>query len=358
MRIIQIIDSLEVGGAEKMAVNYANALADRIEFSGLITTRAEGNLKAQIANTVNYFFLKKKRTIDFQAAIRLKKYCKDHQIDLIHSHSSSYFISLLVKLIYPKIKIVWHDHNGLSEYISSKDTYVLKLFSFFFEGIIVVNYKLKNWAEKRLNCSSVIYFPNFTNYFATIPSETILEGKPGKRILCLANLRDQKNHFFLLKVAEKLKESNLDWTFHLIGKDFMDEYSKEVHKKIKDKYLQTNVYIYGSKNDVINIINQSDIAILTSKSEGLPVALLEYGLSKKPVVSTKVGEIPLIITNGINGFITGIDDVDGFHKSLLKLIADENLRSKFGNSLYDTIIENHSEEGIIVKYLNWVKSLL
>ena len=43
MRIVQIIDSLDVGGAEKMAVNYANALVGRIEFSGLVVTRAEGN---------------------------------------------------------------------------------------------------------------------------------------------------------------------------------------------------------------------------------------------------------------------------------------------------------------------------
>ena len=47
MRIVQIIDSLEIGGAEKMAVNYANALSERIVFSGLVTTRREGNLTWQ-----------------------------------------------------------------------------------------------------------------------------------------------------------------------------------------------------------------------------------------------------------------------------------------------------------------------
>ena len=56
MRIIQIIDSLEVGGAEKMAINYANALAQRIEFSGLIATRKEGDLKSQINENVDYFY--------------------------------------------------------------------------------------------------------------------------------------------------------------------------------------------------------------------------------------------------------------------------------------------------------------
>ena len=62
MRVVQIIDSLDIGGAEKMAVNYANALSEKLEFSGLVATRAEGNLKSQLNSSVSYFFLKKTKT--------------------------------------------------------------------------------------------------------------------------------------------------------------------------------------------------------------------------------------------------------------------------------------------------------
>ena len=208
-----------------------------------------------------------------------------------------------------------------------------------------------------MNCKKVIYLPNFTTIDNSESAETILKGESGKRILCLANLRDQKNHFFLLEVAEKLKKSNPDWTFHLVGKDFEDEYSKQIKTLILNKSLENNVFIYGSKNDVKNIVDQSDIAILTSKSEGLPLALIEYGLFKKPVVSTKVGEIPLIVKDNVNGFIVNVADVDLFYQKLLKYISEEDLRVKMGNSFYQTIIENHSEKGIVANYLNWVLSL-
>ena len=89
MRIVQIIDSLEIGGAEKMAINYSNALASRVEFSGLVATRAEGNLKSQINQAVSYLFLEKKSTIDFGAVFRLKKYCKENKVDFLQPHSSS-----------------------------------------------------------------------------------------------------------------------------------------------------------------------------------------------------------------------------------------------------------------------------
>ena len=357
MRIVQIIDSLEIGGAEKMAINYANALSGSIDFSGLVATRAEGNLKHQLSNSVSYLFLKKKSTLDFGAVFRLKKYCKENKVEYLQPHSSSYFMALLVKFFYPKVKILWHDHNGLSEFISSEKSFALKIASFFFKGIIVVNYKLKDWAEKELNCKKVIYLPNYTTINDSEIAETILKGESEKRILCLANLRDQKNHFFLLEVAEKLKHSHPDWTFHLIGKDFEDDYSAQVKDSIINKNLENNVFIYGSKSDIKNIINQSDIAILTSKSEGLPVALIEYGLFKKPVISTKVGEIPLIIKDNVNGFIVNVNDVDLFYQKLLKYILEEDLRVQMGNSLYKTIIENHSEKGIVANYLNWVLSL-
>ena len=63
MRILQIIDSLEAGGAERMAVNYANALADKIDFSGLVATRKEGALRNQLSINVSYLFLNKKRLL-------------------------------------------------------------------------------------------------------------------------------------------------------------------------------------------------------------------------------------------------------------------------------------------------------
>ncbi|WP_293875194.1 glycosyltransferase [Flavobacterium sp.] len=354
MRIVQIIDSLEVGGAEKMAVNYANTLVDKIEFTGLIATRKEGALKVSLKKEVNYLYLKKNKIIDIVAIYKLAKYCVEHKIDTLHSHSSSYFISFLVKLLLPRIKIIWHDHNGMSAFITKKETFVLKIASFFFKGIIVVNYQLENWAFKQLNCKNVLYLPNFTTLENDVVSSTVLKGLEGKRILCLANLRPQKNHFFLIEIAKKLKGDFPNWTFHLVGKDFNDEYSTKVKETILSNKLQNNVFVYDSRNDIVNIMNQCQIAILTSKSEGLPIAFIEYGLSKMPVVTTKVGEIPLILKDGISGFLVEVNDVELFHQRIKKFIMDEDLRIQFGNALFETIISNHSEGVVIDLYLNWL----
>jgi len=74
MRIVQLIDSLEAGGAERMAVNYANVLSEKIAFSGLVATRKEGVLKNQLNEGVQYLFLNKKKALDINALFRLRQF--------------------------------------------------------------------------------------------------------------------------------------------------------------------------------------------------------------------------------------------------------------------------------------------
>ena len=356
MRIVQIIDSLETGGAERMAVNYANALSKRVAFSGLVPTRAEGSLKTQVEPAVDYFFLRKRYTLDLGAVKRMIEYCRDNEIDYLHAHSTSYFLAIMVKFFIPKIRIIWHDHNGNSEFLEVREAVPLNVASMFFKGIIVVNNQLKAWALRELHCRNVLYIANFTHRETHGTRKTALKGNPGKKILSLANLREQKDHFLLLDAAALVVKSNPDWTFHLVGKDFNDEYSERVKAHLIANGLENHVFLYGSCNDTGNIIDQCDIAILTSKSEGLPVALLEYGLHQKPVVVTDVGEIPLIVQDNRNGLIVPARNSAAFADALQRMIADGDLRHNLAAALYQTIMDYHSEDAAMEQYLNWIGS--
>jgi glycosyltransferase involved in cell wall biosynthesis len=356
MRILQLIDSLEAGGAERMAVNYVNALAKQIKFSGLVVSRKEGPLVNQIDEGVSYLFLNRKNVIDFKALFRLRNYVVLHKVTLVHAHSTSFFLAFLLKLVHPSIKIIWHDHYGDSEFLNKRPLLALRLIAPFFSGIIAVNQKLKAWAQENLHFENAIYLPNFPSEEKNISEHTVLNGIEGKRIVCLANLRVQKDHFLLLEVAKKLKISHPEWTFHLVGKDFQDGYSKQIQSLIIENDLEKNMFLYGTKQDIKNILDQSAIAILTSQSEGLPMAILEYGLHKKPVVVTAVGELPLVIQNGKNGFLIDVQKEELFYQSIIELIEKVMLRNNFGEALYKTIFENYSEEKITKQYLNWLQN--
>lgn len=354
MRILQIIDSLDAGGAERMAVNYANALAKEVDFSGLVATRKEGPLSNQISKKVSYLYLNKKGIIDLRALFLLRKFAIDNKVEILHAHSTSFFLAFLLKLTNLSVKLIWHDHYGDSEFLSKRPFLSLKVILPFFNGVIAVNQKLKIWAEQKLHIKNVVYLPNFPSDENEISTQTILSGIDGKRVVSLANLRVQKNHFLLLEVAKKLKESHPDWTFHLIGKDFEDDYSKQIKNLILDYNLEKTVFLYGSRNDIKNILDQSTIGILTSQSEGLPVALLEYGLYEKPVVVTNVGEIALVVKDGKNGFLVETNSTQLFYDSIVNLINNDCLRIDCGKALKKTIATNYSEKAVINQYLKWL----
>lgn len=354
MRVLQLIDSLDAGGAERMAVNYANALAEQLDFSAIVVTRNEGFLKTQIDKDVAYFFLHKKSTFDFFSIFRLRKIILDTKTTHIHAHSTSFFTAFLVKLMFLKVKLIWHDHYGDSEFLNKRPSTFLRFCMLFFDGIIVVNEKLKIWANQKLKFENVKYLPNFIIKSDVEVPTTILKGILGKRIVCLANLRPQKNHFFLIEIAKKIMQTNPDWTFHLVGKDFEDNYSQKIKNLIVENHLSKTVFMYGSVLDIENVLSQSTIGILTSSSEGLPVAILEYGMARLPIVVTAVGEIPCMIINNENGFFVETNDVILFQKSLNELINSPLLRIKLGNQLNFLIQKKFSKNNILKKYVEWL----
>ncbi|WP_426483890.1 glycosyltransferase [Flavobacterium sp. 2] len=357
MRIVQLIDSLEAGGAERMAVNYANALSKEIEFSGLITTRKEGLLINQIDEKVTYLFLNKKKKIDLKAVFAVRSYIKKNAVDVIHAHSSSFFLAVLVKCIFPKIKIVWHDHYGISQNLVERKNIGLKIGSFFFEGSIAVNSALKNWAESYLKIKNVVYFPNFIDDIINSQKEFVLKGKDNKRIICVANLRPQKNHELLIKTAHLIKEKYPDWTFHFFGKDFQDSHSEKIKNLINELKLENSVFLYGTVDNVASVLKQCEIAVLPSLSEGLPLAILEYGLHKKAVVATNVGQISEIINSAKEGFLVDSNNLSQFEESLLRLIENEDERFQMGQALHDVVESRYSQKSIIKVYLQWLNSL-
>lgn len=354
MRILQLIDSLEIGGAEQMAVNYANGLSAKVAFSGLVATRKGGVLRNKLKQDLFYSCLDKKFTFDFQAIWRLRTICKANQVEYIHAHGTSYFSAVLLKLIYKKVNLIWHEHAGARSEEWSIHNFVLRVLSQFFCGIVVVNRDLELWCKRKLGHKKVIYLPNFVAVTEDQKKATRLKGIDGKRIVCLANLRNPKNHKILVEAAGDLKESHPEWTFHFVGRDMKDAYSDDLKDRIKEYQLENQVFLYGACEDIDYVLGQASIGVLSSSSEGLPVAILEYGMHQLPVVVTAVGQIPEVVQDKVSGFVVEPNSVEVFGKALKTLVKNEKMRSQFGLALALQIKQGHSEAAVLRKYVDWI----
>lgn len=350
IRVIQLIDSLEPGGAERMAVTIANGLAKEVTFSGLVVTRLEGGLKNTINKKVGYAFVNKKKAIDFSALHRLRIFIKTNKVNTIHAHGSSYFFAVLLKLTMPSVRIFWHDHFG-NRVTSQESYFVLRLVSVFFSGVFTVNEVLKEWAQKKLKVKYVEFLSNFTSESTEEVPVTILKGTPDKRIVFLANLHHPKNHILALQSFLKSQIADEGWTLHLIGKDKKDSYSEELKNFIHQNNLQDTVFIYGSCNDVSSILKQASVGILVSSYEGFPVTLLEYGMAELTVISTDVGYCSTIIQNEVTGYLIASDDEVQLQSAFIKVANESHKNTTLAKNLNTFVKMNYAPEKVIQKII-------
>jgi glycosyltransferase involved in cell wall biosynthesis len=333
-----------------MAVNIANSLFASDIDSFLCATRFEGDLKSKLNKDVGYLFLNRKRKLDFKAVFRLKKFIVKNEIAIIHAHSSSFVVASLVKLFYSKVAIVWHDHYGNSEELDQRKKQPLKLFSKYFKEIIVVNNLLKNWSVNVLNHNKVHYLSNFAT-FINSKHINILNGNNEKRLVCVAGFRPQKDHLTLLKAFKIINQSYNEWSLHLIGNHYNDAYFTLIINYIKDNKLDKVVFLYHGTTNIESILAESTIGVLSSKSEGLPVSLLEYGMAKLPVIVTDVGECKNVVLNDDFGYVIPKEDEVLLASKIKLLISDINLRNKLATNFNKHILDNYSEQKIIYKLL-------
>ena len=353
MRVLQLIDSLNSGGAERMAIGYANQLVNSLDGSFLCATRKEGLLKTTIDSGVEYLFLKKRRTLDLRAILILLRYIKKNNIDVIHAHSSSFFYASIMKVFKPSLNLVWHDHYGQNEMLQNRKFKMLKNCSIYFDLIISVNVNLRDWAEKNLKCNRVFYLKNFSSESARDKPIISLNGDNDFRIVCLANMREQKDHLTLLTAFKLVQKKHPFVSLHLLGQIHHDIYYSNLVAFIKENNLK-QVFFYDAQNGVLELLKSCKLGVLSSKSEGLPMALLEYGLAKLPVVCTDVGQCKEV-TNQY-GLLVPPNNPAAFGEALLYYIENPINREEDALAFSRHIKDQYSFETVKSKLLSLYKT--
>lgn len=353
LRVVQLIDSLNPGGSEKMAVQLANELSTQIELSALVCTRQSGRLESEISNNVLFFSLNKKNTFDIKSFKGLRTFIKSNKINIVHTHSTSFFWGTLLKLFCNDIKLIWHDHYGFRHTTKRFHNIALYFCSFYFNHIITVNYKLKKWARQNLKCTSVDYIPNFSRKPAhSIKSSSlILKGKPEDfKIIHVANLRPEKDHITALKAVKILVDKNLNVSYHSIGSfDEKSQYYKSIESFISEHELNQHVFLYGSQTDIFKLLNQADLGLLSSLSEGLPVSLIEYAKAELPVVVTDVGQCKIVVDE--YGEVVDSKDYEAMARAIEKTILNKEQAITKANKLNCKVLEKYDSDSTIKKLI-------
>jgi glycosyltransferase involved in cell wall biosynthesis len=354
--VMHVIDTLHIGGAERVAVNLANLLPrDRFR-SYLCSTRAGGPLAVNVAPHVDYWMLQRRSRFDVSAAMQFARFIREHKIRIVHAHASSLFFCRLAGTVFHQngASLIWHDHYGRCD-LNDRPVWLYRLATRQIAGAIAVNQKLVDWclADLRISPEKVWYIPNLVEERkppqATSTSRLQLPGIPGKRLVCVANLRPQKDHPTLLRAMSLLNAAGSEAHLILVGDSAEPEYFRQIRSLIAALRLERSVTYLGPRLDVADVLSACDIGVLSSASEGLPLALLEYGQAGLPAVSTAVGQCPEVLLGGKFGLLVPPQSPGALSEAILRLLGDPRLRHTLGGSFQRHVAKCYSAAVIMAQ---------
>ncbi len=154
-----------------------------------------------------------------------------------------------------------------------------------------------------------------------------LKNTTNNRLFYLATIAKRKNLILLLKVLQKLKNQNYNYTLDIIGPFTCKKYKKEINNFVLENNLDKIVYFHGIQNQtsVIKLISNYDIFVLPSLQETLPVSIAEAMAAGKIVVASNVGGVKEMFDDGVSGFLFEPQETQ-LEKLLKKLYNTPNYR--------------------------------
>jgi glycosyltransferase involved in cell wall biosynthesis len=290
------------------------------------------------------------------------RYIQKNGIRLIHAHGSSLFIASAAKVFARHTAVVWHNHYGeLARRKHARLVYRLAVKGI--DGVIAVNDQLLDWTRSSLHVPPARswYLENFVSFAPNGKRSPHIPGTDGFRVVSVANIRPEKDQLTLVRAFALVVRSEPRAHLLIVGGVADQEYHAEVQNLVSELHLSQNVSFLGYQSDVRNILAGVDVAVVSSRSEGLPMALLEYGVMGLAVVATKVGQIADVLDHGAAGTLVEPSSPQDLAREIHTLITSPARRLKLGRQLRERVREKYSESvvvrSLIEIYGNVLKSI-
>lgn len=164
-----------------------------------------------------------------------------------------------------------------------------------------------------------------------------------------------KNHYLFLKAIKHVfDKSSKKVKAFIIGdgetREDLQNLAREVNIPFSTVQSVEHVHplVFTSWRSDIDCINAGlDIICLTSLNEGTPVSLIEAQAANKPVVSTRVGGVADIVTEGETALLADVGDTEMFCDHILRLVQDDQLRTKLGENSFRHVMERFSYQRLV-----------
>lgn len=273
--------------------------------------------------------------------------------DIVHIHSSfgpSFYrkMPFIYMACFRGVPVINHIHGAEFEtfYLKASDRKKRRIRKVYGKCTMLIALS----EEWKRNLESVVSPEKITviENYCKIPDLSGTEKK--KQILFLGEIGKRKGCYDIPEIYGRVLEKGERLPLIMAG----DGELAEVKKLFEDRDLLESVsfpgWVRGADKD--KCLKESGIFLFPSYYEGMPMAVLEamaYGMA---IVTTRVGGIPHLLENGVNGYLCEPGDIEGLSKRLLELSKDGDKRRKMGERVRQKAIEEYSMESHIKKLMD------
>lgn len=268
---------------------------------------------------------------DIKAIFEVRKIIKKVKPDIIATHSSK--AGIIGRLAGWSLRIPttftahgWSFTEGVPK--SKKRLYIFfeKVIGLISNGVITVSEYDKQLARKYkvLPENTMTTIHNGVHDIAKGTRIGLTGDYP--KIIMVARFAPPKQQLKLLQALDELR--HIQWKMYFAGDGPQIQDAKNY---VENSNLTDRVFFLGSRGDIINLLNQSDLFILLSEWEGLPLSILEAMRCNLPILASNVGGVKEAVLQTQNGYLVSKDDEFELRDKLLRLLTNPSLRIEMGN---------------------------
>ena len=360
LRIMHVVQSLNCGGQEKMIISLAERQRNAGAAVSICALEEAGELSSEAKNkNIPLFYMYKKPGIKPGLIFKLARLIREQRISVLHAHNMgpALYGALASKLSGPSAVIVTRHGRDAMKYN--------KLIWNMIDAVASISEDTKREFLKNNNIElgkvHVIHNGIDHAFFGDLSVD-----KAGLRsqlgiadadlvVGSVGRLCPEKDFITLIDALGFIVPRHPGVKLLIVGDGKL---RAELEAYCKKSGLSQNVIFAGLRNDVRELLSLFDLFVLSSISEGMPLALLEAMASGKPSVVTSVGGNIEVTVDGVTGFVAPPQEPEALSARIVELLINKELSVKFGEAARTRVIKYFSLDRMEKDYMELYMNVL
>jgi N-acetyl-alpha-D-glucosaminyl L-malate synthase BshA len=228
------------------------------------------------------------------------------------------------------------------------------------DGVTAISHYLKEATKEIFQVDDIEVIPNFicqTDY-ARHPVDELRSSlaPPGEPLLVhVSNFRPVKRPVDCIEILARALRKGIGTRLVMVG-DGSERTNVEHRARCLGVYDKC-VFV-GKQPKIVDYLSAADVLLLPSEQESFGLAALEAMACEVPVIASRVGGIPEVVTDGETGFLSEVGDVEKMGEDAARLLTDHSLRHEMGKRAREFAVTHYRTDLVIPQYIDFYNRVL